>query len=93
MAPNKNILTGAVIIVLLAGAAWWLMSSGGDEVALSRGGETKGPALELVRRLQSVKIDTAFFNDAQFLELEAAPKTSLEGIQKGKTNPFRPAAR
>ncbi|QQG42547.1 MAG: hypothetical protein HYW15_03535 [Candidatus Giovannonibacteria bacterium] len=90
---NKNIITGAAVLILIAGAVWWLLSSGGGEVAISQGGETEGPALELVRRLKNIKIDTAFFNDAQFLELEAAPKTSLEGVSKGKTNPFAPGRR
>ncbi|OGF87206.1 hypothetical protein A3B19_03145 [Candidatus Giovannonibacteria bacterium RIFCSPLOWO2_01_FULL_46_32] len=88
---NKNMITVVAILILIAGAVWWLLSSGGDEVAISQKGETEGPALELVRRLKNIKIDTAFFNDAQFLELEATPKTSLEGISKGKTNPFRSA--
>lgn len=89
-AINKNTITGAIVLVLIAGAVWWLMSGDGEGVEIQQAG-TEGPALELVRRLKNVKIDSAFFNDAQFLELEASPKTSLEGIQKGKTNPFRPA--
>ena len=50
-------------------------------------------SLELVDRLNRISIDTSFFEDESFLSLESSPKPSLEGIQKGRPNPFIPAKR
>lgn len=50
-------------------------------------------SLELVERLKKLSIDTSFFEDETFLNLESSPKPSLEGIQKGRPNPFIPAKR
>lgn len=50
-------------------------------------------SLELVDRLKKISIDTSFFEDEGFLGLESSPKPSLEGIQKGRPNPFIPAKR
>ena len=50
-------------------------------------------SLELVDRLKKISIDTSFFEDESFLNLESSPKPSLEGIQKGRPNPFIPAGR
>lgn len=36
-----------------------------------------------------LKIDTSFFSDSRFLELESVPAPSIE-IKKGRTNPFVP---
>lgn len=90
---KKNIGTIAVIAALIIVAVWWYRSSStGGAVPISASG-TSGPTLDLVERLKNVKIDTSFFNDAQFLDLEAAPKTDITGIQKGRSNPFSPGRR
>lgn len=90
---NKNIITGAIVLVLAAAGIWWWASSGGTGgVPISASG-TSGPTLQLVGRLKDIKIDTSFFNDPQFLNLEAAPKTDITGLQKGRSNPFSPGRR
>ncbi len=87
---NKNITTIAIILILVVAGIWWWMSSGGTGgVPISASG-TSGPTLQLVERLKDIKIDTSFFNDPQFLNLEAAPKTDITGLQKGRSNPFTP---
>ncbi|MDP3935213.1 MAG: hypothetical protein Q8Q46_03300 [Candidatus Giovannonibacteria bacterium] len=90
---NKNITTIAVVLILVVAGIWWWMSSGGTGgVAINTSG-TSGPTLQLVERLQNIKIDTSFFNDQQFLSLEAAPKTDITGLAKGRSNPFTPGRR
>ena len=42
-----------------------------------------------LRNINVVKIDTSFFADPRFIELETAPSPSTE-IKKGRTNPFVP---
>ena len=84
---NKNIITGVIVLVLIAAVVWWWRSGSVAAVPISTAG-TSGPTLELVERLRNLKIDTSFFDDQQFLDLEASPKTSLEGLQKGRSNPF-----
>ena len=82
------------VLLVLAALIWTLGSQGGDVVVSPAAPRTTAPApdspLDLVKRLKKVKIDTSFFNDPQFLDLESAPRPSLSGIQKGKANPFTP---
>ncbi|OGF61945.1 hypothetical protein A2926_00495 [Candidatus Giovannonibacteria bacterium RIFCSPLOWO2_01_FULL_44_40] len=75
-------------IALLAAVIWWWKAGKTDAVPISAPA-VGGPALQLVERLKNIKIDTAFLDDPQFLNLEATPKPSLEGLQKGRSNPFR----
>ena len=85
---KKNITTIITVLVLAAAGIWWWKSSGGTGgVQISVSG-TSGPTLQLVKRLQNIKIDTSFFNDQQFLGLETAPKTDISGLSKGRSNPF-----
>ena len=89
---RKNIETILIVLVLLGVFVWWYRSGGEPGVPISASG-TEGPTLELVGRLQDIKIDTSFFNDQQFLDLEAAPKTDITGVSKGRSNPFSPGRR
>lgn len=85
---KKNITTIAIVSVLIvAGIWWWTQLGGTGGVPINTAG-TSGPTLRLVERLQNVKIDTSFFNDQQFLDLEAAPKTDITDLSKGRSNPF-----
>jgi len=84
----KNITTIAIILVLLAAGIWWWTQSGGTGGIPINVAGTSGPTLQLVKRLQNIKIDTSFFNDQQFLGLETAPKTDISGLSKGRSNPF-----
>src|SRR3989344_1643428 len=43
-----------------------------------------------LRDIEGVKIDTSFFADPRFVELETAPAPSTTDIKKGRTNPFVP---
>ena len=89
---RKNIETILIVLVLVGVFIWWYRSAGTPGVPISASG-TSGPTLDLVERLKNVKIDTSFFNDQQFLNLEAAPKTDITGLQKGRSNPFSPGRR
>ena len=81
-------------LLVIAALIWTLGSQGGDVVVSPAAPRTialvPGSPLDLVERLKKVKIDTSFFNNPQFLDLESVPKPSLSGIQKGKSNPFTP---
>ena len=89
---RKNIETILIVLVLVGVFIWWYRTAGAPEVPISASG-TSGPTLDLVERLKNVKIDTSFFNDQQFLDLEAAPKTDVTGLSKGRSNPFSPGRR
>jgi len=41
-----------------------------------------------VEALKKITIDTSFFSDPQFLDLQESPTPSLENIEKGRSNPF-----
>ena len=85
---TKNITTIAVVLILIVAGIWlWMQSGGTGGVPINVSG-TSGPTLQLVEHLQNIKIDTSFFNDQQFLGLEAAPKTDITGLSKGRPNPF-----
>ena len=43
-----------------------------------------------LRDIEGVKIDTSFFADPRFMELETAPSPSTTNTNKGRTNPFVP---
>ena len=87
---KKNITPIAIVLVLAVAGIWWWMSSGGTGGVPINVSGTSGPTLRLVDRLKDIKIDTSFFNDQQFLDLETAPKTDIAGLQKGRSNPFSP---
>lgn len=74
-----------VLIVAIGGAYWY-------RTQIARPLEfpemSTGSALELIERLGRIKIDTSLFQDPRFTELEPFPTPSLEGVQKGKLNPF-----
>lgn len=91
---KKYFIPALVLLALLVAITWWWRSTGargelGAILVSTTISETGGQALRLVERLKNIKIDTAFFNDQQFLDLESAPKTDITGIPKGRSNPFR----
>ncbi len=47
-----------------------------------------GTAKGTVDRLKTIKIDTSFFSDSNFLDLTSSPAVSVTGIDKGRQNPF-----
>ncbi len=50
--------------------------------------QKEGTSKGTVDRLKTIKIDTSFFSDPEFLDLASPPATSLESIDKGRQNPF-----
>lgn len=88
----KNAITVIIIVVVAVGTAWLYLYSRplGVQVAPTR---ERGQALELVERMKKIKIDTSFFEDAQFLGFEAAQELFLDGLAIGRPNPFVPAGR
>lgn len=89
---KKYFIPGLAALAVLIAIIWWWRSPGAGGTLINLP-ETSGPALQLVERLKNIKIDTSFFSDPQFLDLEAAPKTDITGIQKGRSNPFSPNKR
>ncbi|KKS95315.1 hypothetical protein A3B05_02710 [Candidatus Giovannonibacteria bacterium RIFCSPLOWO2_01_FULL_43_160] len=85
---KKNITTIIIVSVLVVAGIWWWVSSGGTGGVPINIPGTSGPTLQLVDRLKNIKIDTSFFNDQEFLNLEAAPKTDISSLSRGRSNPF-----
>lgn len=85
---RKYFIPVLMAILLFAVVIWWWRAGDASAVPISAPA-IGGPALQLVERLKNIKIDTAFLDDPQFLNLEATPKPSLAGLQKGRSNPFR----
>lgn len=52
----------------------------------------EGPTLELVDKLKKITIDTSFFGDPAFRNLESQPKLLIDGLTKGRPSPFTPAS-
>ncbi len=84
----KNAVWGIVVLVLLAaiGGSYWYRTQIAQPLQLPQA--PTGSALELIERLGKIKIDVSLFEDKRFTELEPFPTPSLEGVQKGKLNPF-----
>jgi len=92
MAVNKNLIFVIIILGAIGYFVWafWPAAPGTD-VQISPSSEY-GKALELVSRLKAIEIDTAFFDDPEFLALEPFPKPSFDGLTQGRPNPFLPVA-
>ena len=80
-----------IIIVLLGasiGGAYWYRVKVEKPFQLPE--TPTGTASDLIERLGKIKIDTSFFEDKRFTDLEPFPTPSLDGVQKGSKgkNPF-----
>lgn len=84
------IITAVVLVALVGGGFWWYSTYSATPVTVSPAPAEGGKTLEMVQRLKAVNIDTTFFSDPQFLELEPAPLLILESFPKGRSNPFDP---
>lgn len=84
----KNIIILLILAVAAAFAVWQFWPSSGGEVKISPASEESGKALELVKRIKQIEIDTSFFDDPEFLGLESVPPFSFDGFAKGRPNPF-----
>ena len=84
----KNTIWIIIIIILLTamGGVYWYRTRLAEPLRLPE--VPTGSALELIDRLGKIKIDTGIFEDKRFLELEPFPTPSIEGISRGKINPF-----
>ena len=74
------------LLVAAIGGAYWYRTQMAQPLELPAA--PTGTALELIERLCRIKIDTALFEDPRFTGLEPFPTPSLDGLQKGKFNPF-----
>ena len=79
-----------IIVLVLGVGVWWYQDVffGGAVIIAPPEPVIGGGTLELVEKLRAVEIDTAFFSDPAFLELEPAPDFIFESFQKGRNNPF-----
>lgn len=84
----KNIIILLILAAVIAFAIWQFWPSSGGEVKISPSSEETGKALELVKRIKLIEIDTSFFDDPEFLGLESVSPFSFDGFAKGRTNPF-----
>ncbi len=82
---KENIITIIIVVVAVAAFFWWYRA---PSPGIQTNAQIDGPSLELVNKLRNIKIDTSFFDDPQFVVLDEAPELSLEGMQRGRTNPF-----
>lgn len=86
----KNTIWFIIIIILLAamGGVYWYRARLAEPLRLPE--VPTGSALELIDRLSKIKIATDIFEDKRFLELEPFSMPSMEGISRGRINPFSP---
>lgn len=84
----KNVIWIILVAILIAaiGGAYWYRTNIAAPVELSE--TPTGPALELIDRLNKINIDVSLFEDTRFTSLAEFPTPSLDGVQKGKINPF-----
>ena len=85
---KQNLIVILIVLAAFAGIYWYYQYYSPSPVAISPA--PPGPALAFVEKLRGIQIDTSFFDDPQFLSLEESPKLSIEGLAKGRTNPFLP---
>lgn len=90
---RKNILTLGLALVAVVALVWWYQTKSENVQLPENPSGKESPILELVGRLKKIKIDTSFFDDQEFANLEPRPKPNFENLTKGKINPFIPAAR
>ena len=77
-----------IILGLVGGAGYFWLNNNGAENSL-----INDPAFTGLTKLTSIKLDTSFFSDPEFLSLREVPRISQAAIQKGRLNPFIPLAR
>ncbi|MEK9175365.1 MAG: hypothetical protein AAB795_02105 [Patescibacteria group bacterium] len=84
----KNTFWFIIVILLVAsiGGAYWYRVKIEQPFQLPE--VPIGAASELIERLGKIKIDLSLFEDKRFMDLDPFPIPSLEGVQKGKINPF-----
>lgn len=91
---NRGILIITIVVLIaLVGVVWWYRTSINEAILITDQNESVKKPLELVERLKKIQIKTSFFDDPQFLELEEMPRPSIEGIEKGRPNPFLPISK
>ncbi|HEY4497946.1 MAG TPA: hypothetical protein VJC20_04320 [Candidatus Paceibacterota bacterium] len=83
----NNTLWVIIIVLLVAsiGGAYWYRTALEEPARLPQ--EPTGSALELIERIERIKLDTAFFKDRRFLDLIPFEPPSLD-IPRGNFRPF-----
>lgn len=83
----KNTLWIIIMALLVAaiGGAYWYRTALEEPARLPQ--EPTGSALELIERIERIKLDTAFFKDRRFVELTPFEPPSLD-IPRGNSHPF-----
>lgn len=85
----------AILILIVTGYIWYRYLQSRPSELVSRGGEENivpeaRELLVLLKTLEKVEIDTAFFEDRVYKSLlDLTPDISVPAI-KGRTNPFAP---
>lgn len=84
----KNTLSIFLIVILIAaiGGAYWYRTKLSEPARLPT--VPTGSALDLIERLERIKIDTSLFGDERFSKLSGFALPSLDGVIKGRENPF-----
>ncbi len=77
----------SVIIMVLVGLSVYYLFFRG--IAQKQVSLTDQNFLNLTK-LKVLKIDTSFFADSEFSNLQESPKPNLDAVQKGRSNPFLP---
>lgn len=80
-------LSALVLILIAAIAGAYFYRSLFQSVAQYPASPTNS-ALQLINRLERIKIDRNFFDNPDYSDLKTYPQESLDGIEKGRTNPF-----
>ena len=91
---RQNILTFVFVLALLGGIYFWYSSyySGEEdfEAELTSQSEVSSDFFNLLALLERIEINTEFFDDPSFQELEGGVELPPPPKVDGKSNPFGP---
>ena len=84
----SKIIWFVIIAVIVGGVAYFWLQGRNQESFL-----INDSAFENLNKLTTIKLDTSFFTDPEFSNLQPVPRINIATIQRGRPNPFIPLAR
>jgi hypothetical protein len=84
---KSTFFTGIVVVLIGAISGVYFYRSLFQSAAQYSASPTNS-ALQLINRLEKIKINRTFFDDPDYKVLQMYPQESLEGIEKGRSNPY-----
>ncbi len=84
----KSTFFTILVVVLLSAISGVYFYRSLFQKSAEYGAAPTNSALQLINRLQKIKIDRTFFDDPDYRSLQLYPQESLDGIEKGRLNPY-----